>query len=231
MIYNLSEVAYVGFTTNDATGAAADADSTPTASLIRNGSADGAVTVTVTNLSTGAYIASFTVPSGYAVADDLQLLISATVDAIAGKAFVGQGKVDSTVNSVYTRLGAPANGSIAADIAAVSDVPPYAVTSIKTTLSGTENDYLRFFPGDEDDVVIFFTDTSNTPVTIPAITSVALIDATGATVGTATLGTEHLASGYVPISVEIPSSGNMPVRLRIVMSGPITKNIPVKVVS
>ena len=85
MIYTLSETIYVGFTTNSAAGAAANADALPTAQLVRNGAVDGAVSVTVTNLSTGAYMASFVVPSGYVALDDLQLLVSATIGGVVGK--------------------------------------------------------------------------------------------------------------------------------------------------
>jgi hypothetical protein len=102
MIYPVSQTAWVGFTTNASTGAAANADSLPTASLVRNGTADGAVTVTVTNLSTGAYMASFAIPADYATNDDLQLLVSATISTIPCKLWIGQGRVDATIASRST---------------------------------------------------------------------------------------------------------------------------------
>lgn len=68
----------VSFSTFNSSGATVTADSLPTATLLHNGVADGTVTVTVTH-PTPEYLASFTVPSGYAVGDTIELLVSATV--------------------------------------------------------------------------------------------------------------------------------------------------------
>lgn len=106
MIYIASETAYVPFAVNSSTGAATNADSLPTAVLVRNGAVDGAVSVTVTNLSTGAYLASFAVPSGYAAGDELVVLASATVATVVAKNFVGHGKVDVLGSSLATAIAA-----------------------------------------------------------------------------------------------------------------------------
>lgn len=132
MTYQLGETAYVSFTTNDSTGAAVNADSLPTASLVRNGAVDGDVTVAVANLSTGAYVASFAVPGGYSVGDDLEVLISATVDSIAAKLFKGQGKVDSTVAS---RAVAGDAMALAADALNAAALAASAVAEIQSGLS------------------------------------------------------------------------------------------------
>lgn len=59
-----------------------NADSTPTVVVYRNGTADGAVSVTVTNVGTGVYKYSFTVPIGYATDDVVQPLISAVIATV-----------------------------------------------------------------------------------------------------------------------------------------------------
>jgi hypothetical protein len=91
------------FTTHDTTGANANAASTPTGLLRVNG-ASNAATVTISLLSgkTGEYTASFTVPSGAATGDQLDLVISATVSSIAVSAVVWSDTVDATVASRST---------------------------------------------------------------------------------------------------------------------------------
>src|SRR5690242_990598 len=80
------------------TGAAADADSTPTGLLIRNGVAT-AVSVTITHTSTGIYKASAVVPANYAAGDIVQLRITATVESI-GDAFPIWGESLSTLGDI-----------------------------------------------------------------------------------------------------------------------------------
>lgn len=67
-----------GFSTSGSSGAA-NADSTPTVALYRNGTVDGAVTVTVANVATGAYKLSCTIPVGYAAGDEITFLVVAVV--------------------------------------------------------------------------------------------------------------------------------------------------------
>lgn len=102
MIYPVSTTGRVGFVTTDSAGSLIAPDALPTASLYRNGSADGAVTVTVTLVSTGIYQCSWTTPSGYAAGDVLEVFISATISGVPLSFFKGQGIVDvlgSTVNT------------------------------------------------------------------------------------------------------------------------------------
>ena len=74
---------YEQFTTHDAsTGALADADSTPTGTLVKNGT-DTAVTVIVTKKATGTYTAQFTIPSTYVAGDEVALRINATIGGTA----------------------------------------------------------------------------------------------------------------------------------------------------
>lgn len=103
MIYRAGGAAYVPFVINTSAGLT-DAGSLPTASLLRNGSVDGAVTVTVTRLSLGRYVASFTVPSGYAAGDDLSVSISATVSSVPYGSFEGEGTVESSASATAGAL-------------------------------------------------------------------------------------------------------------------------------
>jgi len=70
------------FSTISYFGGLIDADSLPAASLVRNGTADNAVAMTVTRISTGQYSAAWTVPGTYAAGDILQLLVTAVVGGV-----------------------------------------------------------------------------------------------------------------------------------------------------
>jgi len=74
-------IAYEFPTHQVSTGAAKNADSTPSCVLLRNG-ASTAETVTVTNVATGLYKAVVTVPSDWVASDEVQLRLTATVDGI-----------------------------------------------------------------------------------------------------------------------------------------------------
>jgi hypothetical protein len=94
-------------TITDDTGALADADSLPTGAVYLNGAIDNAVTVTVTNLATGRYRLSFTVPSGYALGDDVALLLLATVGGIGTGATVWETRLTAappTAAEVQTQM-------------------------------------------------------------------------------------------------------------------------------
>lgn len=77
------------------TGAATNADSLPTAALARNGTDDGTVTVTVTNIDAGRYKAAWTIPVGYAAGDEVVLIASATIGGTAAKAKVWEAQLDT----------------------------------------------------------------------------------------------------------------------------------------
>lgn len=85
----------VDFTTRSpTTGAAANADSTPTGTLVRNGT-DTAETVTVTNKATGIYKAAVTIPGGWEVGDVIQVRIAATVATVADNSTIFTSTLDS----------------------------------------------------------------------------------------------------------------------------------------
>ncbi len=86
-LYAPGDAVQAEFTTQDPTTSnAADLDLTPVGIVNRNGVDDVAVVVTVTNLDTGRYVASFTIPIGYAVGDNINLTVSGTVSGKTGKA-------------------------------------------------------------------------------------------------------------------------------------------------
>jgi hypothetical protein len=96
MSYRPGDTFYGEFTTcNAATGAAQDADGLPVATATRNGADDAAFALTVTNLDTGRYKVSGTIPATYAKGDSLQVSIAATVGGIAGKAVIDSLVLDS----------------------------------------------------------------------------------------------------------------------------------------
>ena len=86
-------------TTNDATGAAADASATPTGTLTRNGVDDAAVSIIVTRLTSGRYAATGTVPVSYAAGDKCNVSFFATVNGVAGNASIGDFVVDTAFTS------------------------------------------------------------------------------------------------------------------------------------
>ncbi|MCE9546919.1 MAG: hypothetical protein K8T25_15700 [Planctomycetia bacterium] len=90
-----SQSVTVQFTTRHPySGAATNADSTPSGTLIKNGTDQGD-TVTVTNVSTGVYKAAVTIPSGAAAGDLLALRIAATVASVADNAVIWHDLVDT----------------------------------------------------------------------------------------------------------------------------------------
>lgn len=99
MSYKPNDFIAEEFITSSATGAAANADSLPTAALVKNGIDDGAVTLTVANVDAGRYKITGTIPSGYAAGDKLQIAVSATIGGVAAKAIVPIGVLDSKRNA------------------------------------------------------------------------------------------------------------------------------------
>lgn len=81
------------------TGVITDADSTPTATAYKNGSSDGSFNLTVTELTTGVYKVTGTVPTGYISGDVFQVLIEATVNSVDGGSFLYPWVVDTKRNS------------------------------------------------------------------------------------------------------------------------------------
>ena len=83
--------AYYGefVTSRFSSGAAYDATGTPTATATRNGTDDGAFTLTVTKIDTGRYKVAGTIPA-YTAGDNVQVSVAATVDSVAAKGVVDE---------------------------------------------------------------------------------------------------------------------------------------------
>lgn len=93
---------YEQFTTHAlATQALVNADSTPTGTLVKNGT-DTAVTVTITNKGTGIYVAQFTIPSTYVAGDEVALRIAATIGGVATGKVVWQESLASGASTSGT---------------------------------------------------------------------------------------------------------------------------------
>lgn len=101
-------------TSSFSTGAATNADSLPTATLVVNG-ADNGATVTVSNVDTGRYKAALTLPT-LTVGDTVELAVSATVGGVAGKNVVWRETFDILLGDPTAATGA---SSIANEIAAL----------------------------------------------------------------------------------------------------------------
>lgn len=140
------------FITEASTGAATNADSLPTAILARNGSDDGAVTVTVTNIDAGRYKAALTIPGGYSSGDNLGLIASYAVSAVAKKQKVWEAQLD-TQQALFKTKGAiwvvdPVNGNDSTGNG--SWAAPFA-TPLPTTVGGAHQanagDLVFILPG------------------------------------------------------------------------------------
>ncbi len=96
MIYKPNSLYYAMFTTTSPnTGAVKDADSLPTAIAVRNGADDGSFSLTVTNIDTGRYRVSGTIPLAYINGDTVQIVATATVDGITDRFVVGAFRIDT----------------------------------------------------------------------------------------------------------------------------------------
>jgi hypothetical protein len=82
-------------TSSPTTGAATNADATPVATADLDGSGTGTMALTVTNLDTGRYKVTGTIPAGRVRGDVLNVSVAATVGGVAGKAIVDTQVLDS----------------------------------------------------------------------------------------------------------------------------------------
>ena len=147
---------FQGFT-NDATGTLANAGTLPTAVLTRNGTDDGAVTCTVTNISTGRYKVTGNVGAGYVAGDVCQVVFNATVGSIAGSDVIGEFVIDTA----FTSDLAATLVTVLANVAVV----PTAVWDTLTSVTRTAGSYGAKLKGwilGSDNKVLFSTDTGNT---------------------------------------------------------------------
>jgi hypothetical protein len=127
-------------TSSFTTGAAANADSLPTGTLVVNGTDNGA-SVTVTNVDTGRYKAAVTLPT-LAIGDIVELLIAATVGGVAGKAVVWRDtkdvSLDSNGKAAATLASGDVSGNLPADTKAINAVSTSAVTTVNANVGTTQ---------------------------------------------------------------------------------------------
>lgn len=136
-MYKPSDAYYKEFvTSNPSTGAAANADSLPAATANHNGSDDGSFVLSVTNLDTGRYKITGTVPSGYAKGDVVNVTVAATCSSVAGKACVDTFNVDSKRVGDLNDIAATAVVSDGAINTASGKVSEVALVDTLTTYTG-----------------------------------------------------------------------------------------------
>lgn len=121
------------FVTRDPfSGVLANAVTTPTLTIYRNGTSEGGITSTIASLSTGLYKYSYTVDSGWTADDVVNDVISATVAGLAGIAVYSY-TIDATITSRLdsSSYQSPDNASIASISLAVEDIDS-TINSITT---------------------------------------------------------------------------------------------------
>jgi hypothetical protein len=126
MTYKPSQPYHKVFTINGDAGAT-NADSLPTATANRNGTDDGAFALTVANLATGVYAISGTVPSGYALADIVQIRVAATVSSVGYVTNVDSFPIDTKYLGNLNDIANPVT------VAGISNLTTGAVVTGSTT--------------------------------------------------------------------------------------------------
>lgn len=136
MDIRIGETVPRSFTVHNAAGLLQNADSLPTAVIRLNGASDATV-VTITNVATGHYQASFTAPGGWANDDYVEVIATAIVDGDTDKAPIGaftvrKAPLTPTVDS--RELDVTATGAAGIDLANVEN-PTTALNLSGTTIN------------------------------------------------------------------------------------------------
>lgn len=132
-VRSAQSVTKVFTTRNFSTGAAANADSTPAGTLYVNGTADAAA-VTVTNLATGVYKASVTLPT-LAVGDIVDLRIAATVNSVSDSGVIWSDTKDVFAGAIPDVAAGGTNGLSTLDAAGVRAAVGLAIANLDTQLA------------------------------------------------------------------------------------------------
>jgi hypothetical protein len=122
------------FNTRNVFGQLAAPDSTPTAVLYRNGVIDGAVTVTVAQLTTTRFSATYTIPGTYSAGDTLQVIVSWTMGGAADELPLPIYVIDSA--RLYDITAGTTNARAIVEGYAAGEDPG---TLLGTTLSGLQS--------------------------------------------------------------------------------------------
>ena len=179
MSYRPGDTFFISFTTQSSTGASADADALPVASLRRNGADDGSVAVVVTQNSTGDYTASASIPLTYSISDDVELVVSAAVAGTSAKAVFPLGKLDRTAQTVaqVVHRSGQVHFITASGDASRDGFSPETAKALPSQPSPNAGDTLLLFTG------TFALDTANLDLSGDGSTGVHLVGAgAGATV-------------------------------------------------
>lgn len=92
--------------------------------------------------------------------------------------------------------------------------------TITTSLGRVEDRlYIPLIKSDDKSVTVLFLDEDGEEQDIPATATAALLDSTGASVGTATVTSIDVLDASVLLRLQAPSSGNLPAALRITFTG------------
>ncbi len=173
-------------------GAATNADSTPTGTLYLNGTSNAA-SVTVTNITTGLYKAAVTLPT-LAVGDIVDLRISATVSGVTDNAIVWSDTKDvvfdtsGLVDANAVKVGPTGSGTAqtARDLGANLDV---VVSTRMATYTQPTGFLAATFPG---------TVASTTNITAGTMTTVATVNALAAgTITAASIATDAITAAKI----------------------------------
>jgi hypothetical protein len=119
---------------NPSTGAAVNADALPTTVVVHNGTDTGAVSLTVTNVDTGRYLVSGTVPGGWLDGDTLNIVAEYAVSAVAMK---------KVLISDVIRIADPTASAVAT--AVINSM--YADTGILALIASTGGAFSVTIPG------------------------------------------------------------------------------------
>lgn len=123
--------------TSNAAGQAIDATWLPTVVLMRNGTDDPGVTVTVTNIDTGRYKATGTIPATYLAGDVLHLSGTANVDGVSPVKFaLALGVLEPRLGVLATVEDAAPTPSTFTAAAGLSAVDGFYNGSVVVPLSG-----------------------------------------------------------------------------------------------
>lgn len=131
-MYRPGDAVARAFNTFNAAGALTNADSLPTAVVVRNGVDDATPTVTVTNVSAGRYKATFTLPTTYAARDRIEIYVAFAMGAVSTGGTLPIGPLTTDAEQ-----GIVARGTVGVDAAANAGALTLSVTGGGTLPPGT----------------------------------------------------------------------------------------------
>lgn len=179
----------VGFRVKNSSGALVNADSTPTATVYRNGVATALVATVTSGGSTGRYTAAWT-NGAYSAGDQLQLEVTATVSGTTYTALVWEATVDAVA---ATHSAADAATAVRAELATELGRLDAAVSSRSSHTAATAATAVRTELATELERIDVATSSRLAATAAPANFADLAITAT---TGRVTVGTNNDKSGY-----------------------------------